>query len=133
MTEQATSPAAGAARTGNYFRETRPAEPDEPHVLYRGEEHIAHVVINRPLVLNAIHADVHRGIVDGMRRADADDEVRGGVLSGKGRAVGLPGRGRAFPVGGDRGLSPEDRAAMEPADSIDTGLSIWNCRKPVIA
>src|ERR1700760_4195871 len=105
MTEQATSPAAGAARTGNYFRETRPAEPDEPRVLYRVEEHIAHVVINRPLVLNAIHADVHRGIVDGMRRADADDEVRAVVLSGK---------GRAFSVGGDRGLSPEERGAEGP-------------------
>src|ERR1700744_2833325 len=118
MTEQATSPAAGAARTGNYFRDTRPVEPDEPRVLYRVEEHIAHVVINRPLVLNAIHADVHRGIQDGMRQADADDEVRVVILSGK---------GRAFSVGGDRGLSPEERAAMEPADSIDTGLAILKC------
>jgi enoyl-CoA hydratase/carnithine racemase len=124
MTESVTTPAAGSAPTGNYFRDTRPVEPDEPRVLYRAEEHIAHVVINRPLVLNAIHADVHRGIVDGLQQADADDEVRVVILSGK---------GRAFSVGGDRGLSPEERAAMEPADSIDTGLAIWNCRKPVIA
>jgi enoyl-CoA hydratase/carnithine racemase len=119
-----TQPANGSAPTGNYFRDTRPVEPDEPRVLYRAEEHIAHVVINRPLVLNAIHADVHRGIVDGLRQADADDEVRVVILSGK---------GRAFSVGGDRGLTPEERAAMEPADSLDTGLAIWNCRKPVIA
>ena len=119
-----TQPANGSAPTGNYFRDTRPVEPDEPRVLYRAEEHIAQVVINRPLVLNAIHADVHRGIQDGMRQADADDEVRVVILSGK---------GRAFSVGGDRGLTPEERAAMEPADSLDTGLAIWNCRKPVIA
>ena len=80
MTEPAANgqtQAAEPARTGNYFRETRPAEPDEPRVLYRVEEHIAHVVINRPLVLNAIHADVHHGIVDGMRQADAIRKLGG--------------------------------------------------------
>ena len=119
-----TQPATGSAPTGNYFRDSRPAEPDEPRVLYRVEEHIAHVVINRPLVLNAIHADVHHGIVDGMRQADADEEVRVVILSGK---------GRAFSAGGDRGLTPQERAAMKPANSVDTALAIWNCRKPVIA
>jgi enoyl-CoA hydratase/carnithine racemase len=119
-----TTPAAGAARTGNYFRETRPVEPDEPRVLYRVEERIAHVVINRPLLLNAIHADVHHGIVDGLQRADADDDVRVVVLSGN---------GRAFSAGGDRGQSDEERAAMRPANPLDTALAIWNCRKPVIA
>jgi enoyl-CoA hydratase/carnithine racemase len=119
-----TSPAAGAAPTGNYFRDTRPVEPDEPRVLYHADEHIAHVAINRPLVMNAIHADVHHGIVDGMQQADADDDVHVVILSGK---------GRAFSVGGDRGQSPEERAAMRPASSIETGLAIWNCRKPVIA
>lgn len=63
-------------------------------------------------------------IVDGIRQADADDEVRVVILSG---------RGRAFSAGGDRGLSPEERAAMKPAAAIDTGLAIWNCRKPIIA
>ncbi len=118
------TPAAGAARTASYFRETRPVEPDEPRVLYRVEDRIAHVVINRPLLLNAIHADVHHGIVDGMQRADADDEVRIVVLSAN---------GRAFSSGGDRGQSEEERAAMRPANPLDTALAIWNCRKPVIA
>ena len=63
-----TTRAAGVAHTGSYFRDTRPVEPDEPRVLYRVEERIAHVVINRPLLLNAIHADVHHGIVDGLQR-----------------------------------------------------------------
>lgn len=118
------TPAAGAARTATYFRDTRPVEPDEPRVLYSVEDHIAQVVINRPLLLNAIHADVHHGIVDGMKQADADDEVRVVVLSG---------RGRAFSAGGDRGQSEEERAAMRPANPLDTALAIWNCRKPVIA
>jgi enoyl-CoA hydratase len=113
-----------SAPTGNVFRDNRPVEPDEPRVLYSVEDGIAHVVINRPLLLNALNADVHNGIVDGITKADADDEVRVVVLSGK---------GKAFSAGGDRGMSTEERAAMKPADAIDTGLAIWNCRKPVIA
>ena len=118
------TPAAEAAPTGNYFRDTRPVEPDEPRVLYSAEDHIAHVVINRPLLLNAIHNGVHHGLVEGFQQADADDEVRVVILSGK---------GRAFCAGGDRGLSPEAAAALPPAKAIDTALAIWNCRKPVIA
>jgi enoyl-CoA hydratase len=105
------------------FRRTE-AEADEPRVLFRVDGPIAHVELNRPTLLNAINADVHNGIVDGMRRADADDDVRVVVLSAK---------GRAFSAGGDRGLTPEERAQMKPADPIDTALAIWKCRKPVIA
>jgi enoyl-CoA hydratase len=105
------------------FRRTE-VEPDEPRVLYRVDGPIAHVQLNRPTLLNAINADVHHGIVDGMQQADADDEIRVVVLSAK---------GRAFSAGGDRGQTPEERARMKPADPLDTALSIWNCRKPVIA
>ena len=119
-----TTPQTQNGPTGNYFRDTRPVEPDEPRVLYRAEDHIGLVEINRPLLLNAINADVHRGIVDGITQADADDDVYVVILSGK---------GRAFSAGGDRGMSPEERAKMKPAAAIDTGLAIWNCRKPVIA
>jgi enoyl-CoA hydratase/carnithine racemase len=106
------------------FRKNRPAEPDEPRVLYSAADHIAHVQLNRPAVLNARNADVHRGLVASMRQADVDDDVRVVILLAK---------GRAFSAGGDRGQSPEDLAASPPADPLDTGLAIWNCRKPVIA
>ncbi|MCU1690421.1 MAG: enoyl-CoA hydratase, partial [Jatrophihabitantaceae bacterium] len=108
----------------NYFQETRPVEPDEPRVLYSSADGIGHVEINRPLLLNAMNADVHHGIVDGLRQADADDDVRVVILSGK---------GKAFSAGGDRGMSAEERAKQIPAVPLDTGLAIWNCRKPVIA
>jgi enoyl-CoA hydratase len=121
---EVTTPQTGTGSTGNYFQDTRPVEPDEPRVLYRAEDHIGYVEINRPLLLNAVNADVHRGIVDGITQADADDDVYVVILSGK---------GRAFSSGGDRGMSAEERAAMKPASAIDTGLAIWNCRKPVIA
>src|ERR1700685_1796036 len=116
-----TTPQTQNGPTGNYFRDTRPVEP---RVLYRAEDHIGLVEINRPLLLNAINADVHRGIVDGITQADADDDVYVVILSGE---------GRAFCAGGDRGTSPAERAAMRPASAIETALPIWNCRKPVIA
>ena len=106
------------------FRDNRPVEPDEPRVLYSVAEGIAHVEINRPLLLNAMNAYVHEGIQRGMAEADADDDVRVVVLSG---------RGRAFSAGGDRGQSAEERAAAPKITPVDTGLAIWNCRKPVIA
>ncbi len=120
MTNAPTSNAPGEDR----FRKHRPAEPDEPRVLYSAADHIAHVQLNRPAVLNAMNADVHRGLVASMRQADVDDDVRVVVLSAK---------GRAFSAGGDRGQSPEDLAARPPVDPLDTGLAIWTCRKPVIA
>jgi hypothetical protein len=43
-------------------------EPDEPRVLYRVDGPIAQVQLNRPTLLNAINADVHHGIVDGMQQ-----------------------------------------------------------------
>jgi enoyl-CoA hydratase len=106
------------------FRDNRPVEPDEPRVLYSAADGIAHVEINRPLLLNAINAWVHLGIQEGMAAADADDDVRVVVLSG---------RGRAFSAGGDRGQSEQERAAAPKVTGADTGLAIWNCRKPVIA
>jgi enoyl-CoA hydratase/carnithine racemase len=112
------------APTEDRFRKNRPAEPDEPRVLYSVADHIGHVQLNRPAVLNAMNAAVHRGIVESLGQADADDEVRVVVLSAK---------GRAFSAGGDRGQTREEMDAMPSADPLDTGLAIWNCRKPVIA
>ena len=80
-----TNPQTRTAPTGNLFRDNRPVEPDEPRVLYHADEHIAHVEINRPLLLNAVNADVHNGIVDGIRTADTDNEVQVVILYGKGR------------------------------------------------
>jgi enoyl-CoA hydratase/carnithine racemase len=94
-------------------------------VLYSVDAHVAHAQLNRPSVLNAINLEVHYGLRDALRRADAADDVHVLVLSG---------RGRAFCAGGDLGAGREDRAEVHPVDAaVDTGLAIWNCRKPVIA
>jgi enoyl-CoA hydratase/carnithine racemase len=100
-------------------------EPDEPRVLYSVDSHVAHAQLNRPSVLNAINLEVHHGLRDARRRAAEDDSVHVLVLSGK---------GRAFSAGGDLRAGPEDRTQEHPITAaVDTGLAIWNCRKPVIA
>ena len=52
------TPAAGTAPTGNYFRDTRPVEPDEPRVLYQVEEHVAHGGVGQ-MVATSLLADGH--------------------------------------------------------------------------
>jgi hypothetical protein len=83
-----TTPQTRTALTGNVFRDNRPVEPDEPRVLYRADEHIAHVEINRPLLLNAVNADVHNGTSTASMRPTPT--MRSGSSSCPARAARSP-------------------------------------------
>ncbi len=114
--------------------------PDEPMVLYEANEGIALVTINRSEVLNAINREVTTLLLESFARAEADDEVR---------AVILTGRGRAFSAGGD--LNESSAAILANAETTDAGeqsaggggggggtpgsahQAIWDLSKPVIA
>ena len=98
-----------------------PPSPDD--VLYEATDGVARIVLNRPLVLNAINRNLMRLLDAALDQAQADDDVR---------AVILTGAGRAFSAGGDlwASLYPDD----EPApDSLDVLMRIWSFPKPVIA
>ena len=98
-----------------------PPSPDD--VLYEATDGVARIVLNRPLVLNAINRNLIRLLDAALDQAQADDDVR---------AVILTGAGRAFSAGGDlwASLYPDD----EPApDSLDVLMRIWSFPKPVIA
>ncbi|MDE2968071.1 MAG: enoyl-CoA hydratase/isomerase family protein [Chloroflexota bacterium] len=101
-----------------------PIPPPSPEdVLYEAADGIAKIVLNRPLVLNAINRNLMRLLDAALDRAEADDDVR---------AVILTGAGRAFSAGGDlwASLYPDE----EPApDSLDVLMRIWSFAKPVIA
>lgn len=101
-----------------------PIPPPSPEdVLYEAADGVARIVLNRPLVLNAINRNLMRLLDAALDRADADDDVR---------AVILTGAGRAFSAGGDlwASLYPDE----EPApDSLDVLMRIWSFPKPVIA
>jgi enoyl-CoA hydratase/carnithine racemase len=55
-------------------------------ILYEVAAEVATVTLNRPSKLNAYTATMGREIVDTMRRADDDRDVRAIILTGAGRA-----------------------------------------------
>jgi enoyl-CoA hydratase len=124
-TEAETS-AAGAAAAGSAAAEASatgaavPGAPDEP-VLYRCENGVAEVTLNRPRALNAINGAVHYGLLRALEQAAADDAVRSVVIRGSGRAFSAGGDLKAVAAGEDVGHPKR------------LGQAIWDLSKPVIA
>ena len=98
-----------------------PPSPDD--VRYESADGVARIVLNRPLVLNAINRNLMRLLDAALDRAEADDDVRALILTGA---------GRAFSAGGDlwSSLYPDDDPAP---DSLDVLMRIWSFPKPVVA
>jgi enoyl-CoA hydratase len=124
-TEAGTS-AAGAAAAGSAAAEASatgaavPGAPDEP-VLYRCDNGVAEVTLNRPRALNAINGAVHYGLLRALEQAAADDAVRSVVIRGSGRAFSAGGDLKAVAAGEDVGHPKR------------LGQAIWDLPKPVIA
>jgi enoyl-CoA hydratase len=124
-TEAETS-AAGAAAAGSAAAEASatgaavPGAPDEP-VLYRCENGVAEVTLNRPRALNAINGAVHYGLLRALEQAAADDAIRSVVIRGSGRAFSAGGDLKAVAAGEDVGHPKR------------LGQAIWDLPKPVIA
>ncbi|MPZ99154.1 MAG: hypothetical protein GEU80_07420 [Dehalococcoidia bacterium] len=89
------------------------------------------VTMNRPEAMNALNGEVRAGILDGLRRAQQDPEIRAVIITGAGD--------RAFSAGADL----KERAAQndaggtqpgafwDPGDpQLQRGLEFW---KPTIA
>src|SRR4051794_10400017 len=90
------------------------------------------ITLDRPAALNAFTATMMRELIDAFDRADADDDVR---------AVVLTGRGRGFCAGADlssggTSFDPDLRTDRDPGDDRDAGgrvsLRIFESKKPVI-
>lgn len=66
---------------------------EESPVIYRKRDQVAHIILNRPAVLNALDTRTHCELERIWADFEADDDIRVGVLSGAGH--------RAFSVGQD--------------------------------
>ena len=55
-------------------------------VLYEKNQKVAVITLNRPERLNAINADLLKGLIEFLAAARQDDEVRAVILTGAGRA-----------------------------------------------
>ncbi|MFN0148865.1 MAG: crotonase/enoyl-CoA hydratase family protein [Dehalococcoidia bacterium] len=103
-------------------------------IAYEVEDRILTITLDRPEKLNAFTDQMKDELIDAMNRADADDEVR---------AVIVTGRGRGFCAGADlsSGAGTFDNATRgrtdDPDEHRDGGgqwtLRIYESKKPVIA
>jgi enoyl-CoA hydratase/carnithine racemase len=103
---------------------------DNPAVEVEIDGPVATVWLNRPERLNAWSADLSTEMVDRLREVDANDDVRGVVLTG---------RGRAFSAGADL-KNPNTHRVDDVEEALDrrTGNMapfdvLTNFSKPIVA
>ncbi len=101
--------------------EIPPPSPDD--VLYRADNSIAWVTLNRPVVLNAVNWSIRLRLMKALRQAEADDDIKVVILSGA---------GRSFCAGGDIQSTPPPDDEEIP-DGMAIFMTIWSMPKPVIA
>ena len=94
---------------------------------------VRRITLNRPDKRNALNHDLRGAIVNGLREADADDDVRVMILRGAGKCfsagyeLGDGNAGQEFPwytPGGD---------GQWPRHVTQGWMGIWELGKPVIA
>jgi enoyl-CoA hydratase/carnithine racemase len=103
-------------------------------IAYDVEDRVLTITLDRPDRLNAFNTEMLRELLDAFDRADADDDVR---------AIIFTGRGRGFCAGADLGAgadtfnTPAQGGTTEASAHRDGGglltLRIFACTKPVIA
>ena len=107
---------------------------DNEHVLYRVEDGVAWLTLNRPDRLNAMTNALMQGICDGLKQVDEDQTIRVVVITGAGRGfcagadlqqVANPDPSRDDNVGQTAG------ATDDPFNSALAALK--NCPVPTIA
>jgi enoyl-CoA hydratase/carnithine racemase len=108
---------------------------DYQEIAYVVDDRVATITLDRPDRMNAFTPRMQLELVDAFDRADADDDVR---------AVIVTGRGRAFCAGADLGLGARtfDAEATSGGRAVEAAprdlgglvtLRIYECTKPVIA
>jgi len=96
-------------------------------VEYEKKGRIAFITLDEPTKLNALSAGVRQGVLESLAAIDADDEVRVGVVTGRGD--------KAFCVGADISGFPvtAEQAHTFIANVLPFLAAPERCRKPLIA
>lgn len=104
-------------------------------VLYRKEDGVAYITLNRPASLNAMNVDLRRRLGEVWADFDADDEVGVAILTGAGRAfcsgLDLREAARNLREVGSTGV-PSRSAASTPDRGSRRRYSVFHSIKPVI-
>ena len=101
-------------------------------IIYEKSEGIATITLNRPEVLNAVNEKMGLELLDALRTAERDDEVRCVIITGKGRAFCAGEDIQALRGEYDRGENPKlgERLLYKYNPII---MRIRRMEKPVIA
>ncbi|XP_014663979.1 PREDICTED: probable enoyl-CoA hydratase echA8 [Priapulus caudatus] len=108
-------------------------------ILYRVDQQVAHVTLNRPERLNAIDERMPAEIASAAARAAADPRVRAVLLSGAGGNF-CAGYDLKVYAEAERGTVPgSQRMPWDPyvdyalmSRCTDAFMSLWRCPKPVV-
>src|SRR5438552_15876784 len=103
-------------------------------LLFRIENGVGWIVLNRPEARNAMNAEMRQAFLDALARAADEPEVR---------AVVLTGAGKAFCTGADLSGSRAATGAAAPPTAGDTRRAMppiqrvlrppWDLEKPTLA
>jgi len=107
-------------------------------ILLEKDGPAAIITLNRPEKLNAFTAQLGKELADAVNACDADDDVRGIILTGAGRhfcaGADISDGADAFDTRSGTGAknfgTPEPGKPRDGAGFIG---ALYNCRKPVIA
>lgn len=111
-------------------------------VIYQVEDRIATITLNRPEKRNALSPGLRRGIVEALKKAEADDEVTVILLQGAGTAfcagydMNSYASGEAQfdrPDGYNRSPLFESWTGQFPRSCLRDWMTIWDLLKPVVA
>jgi len=100
-----------------------------------GSDHVARVTLDRPDAKNALTVEMRDDIVDAVRRARADDQVRALLLTGTGDAfcAGMDLRASTVSQAGGQGFDPRTTS-----EALRKGVQafireLWELDKPTVA
>jgi 2-(1,2-epoxy-1,2-dihydrophenyl)acetyl-CoA isomerase len=106
----------------------------ETPLVFKVENGVGWVVLNRPEARNAMNAEMRQAYLDALARCAEDHDIRAVVLtgSGKGFCTGADLSGSRAATGASGPVHPGGtRAAMQPSQRVIRAL--WDLEKPTVA
>ena len=109
-------------------------QPEEPHLLYERDGHVAIVTMNRPAAKNALSGEMLVRMYDAWVEIDEDPELRVGILTGAGGTFCSGMDLKAF-AGGHAGRRTRSRSGSRRTADLHWKalLRHFRPRKPLIA
>jgi 2-(1,2-epoxy-1,2-dihydrophenyl)acetyl-CoA isomerase len=108
---------------------------EAPAVLVTDEGGIRRITLNRPEAANALRPEDRDGVIEALREADGDPEIRVVVLAAEGRhfcsGADVKALARSRAAGGEKRVGDAMRKIMDGAQALIA--AVLDCGKPVVA